>query len=257
MPPSNGAPRITTWASAYVEGSSRSHIGTPRKVKSGPNCWPYRVIARVFAPPEASVKEPRLDGLAALPSGLGAAFAVSLERASDRPEGPDRVDEGLGVLGSRPRRELDADEAGRAVDVDHLTMDAEAEHRLTARCRHEPELVAVPPAGQHLLVVRGSERGPDAVGPAPRVLQPARRDDLAAVDAAVLEQHPAEAGQVTSNRRDPSVVDPGSDGVAGDLGVGLGTHRLPEQGRDQLGHAGACWPARTPTRACRCRPSGR
>src|SRR3954447_7625461 len=239
VPPSKGAPRITTWASAYVEGSSRSHIGTPRKVKSGPNCWPYWVIARVFAPPEAPSSKLRLAAGVALLRGMGAAFAVSLERASDRPEGPDRVDEGLGVLGSRPRRQLDADEAGRAVDVDHLTMDAEAEHHLTARCRHEPELVAVPPAGQHLLIVRGSERGPDTVRPAPRVLQPARRDDFATVDAAVLEQHPAETGQVTSNRRDPSVVDPGSNRVARDLGVGLGADRLPEQGRDQLGHAGA------------------
>src|SRR5947199_10240174 len=44
VPPSKGAPRITAAESAYVDGSSRSHFGTPRNVKSGPNCWPYRVM---------------------------------------------------------------------------------------------------------------------------------------------------------------------------------------------------------------------
>ena len=54
VPPSKGAPRITTCASAYVNGSSRSHMGTSRKVKSGPNCWPYLVIPGVFAHPETT-----------------------------------------------------------------------------------------------------------------------------------------------------------------------------------------------------------
>ena len=39
VPPSNGAPRITTSASASGP-SSRSHSGTPRNVKSGPNWAP-------------------------------------------------------------------------------------------------------------------------------------------------------------------------------------------------------------------------
>ena len=32
VPPSNGAPMTTTWASAHVASSSMSHIGTPRNV---------------------------------------------------------------------------------------------------------------------------------------------------------------------------------------------------------------------------------
>src|SRR5690349_21751420 len=35
---------MTTWASSHVEGSSRSHGGTPRKVTSGPYIAPKRVI---------------------------------------------------------------------------------------------------------------------------------------------------------------------------------------------------------------------
>ena len=44
VPPSNGAPMITTSASAYVTGSSTVHGGTPRNVMSGPYIGPYRVI---------------------------------------------------------------------------------------------------------------------------------------------------------------------------------------------------------------------
>ena len=41
VPPSNGAPKITTSASAYVSASAQSHRCTPRNVMSGPNCGPY------------------------------------------------------------------------------------------------------------------------------------------------------------------------------------------------------------------------
>src|SRR6185369_8490023 len=44
VPPSNGAPMITTSASAYVSGSRQLQAGTPRKVKSGPYIAPYRLM---------------------------------------------------------------------------------------------------------------------------------------------------------------------------------------------------------------------
>ncbi len=44
VPPSNGAPRMTTSASAHCAGESRSQGGTPRKVMSGPYIAPYRVM---------------------------------------------------------------------------------------------------------------------------------------------------------------------------------------------------------------------
>src|SRR5262245_41289692 len=107
VPPSNGAPRITTWASAYVEGSSRSHIGTPRNVKSGPNCWPYRVILGVFARRDGGVKDLAATALATRPSDLGrGGVDIRVECDSDRPESSDRVDKGPGVLSRRPRRQL-------------------------------------------------------------------------------------------------------------------------------------------------------
>src|ERR1700704_4253644 len=45
VPPSNGAPTMTTSAPAYDSTSDRSHGGTPRKVRSGPYIAPYRVIS--------------------------------------------------------------------------------------------------------------------------------------------------------------------------------------------------------------------
>src|SRR3954470_4471654 len=44
VPPSNGAPTTTTSAAASAVASSRSTRSTPRKVMSGPNCGPYRVM---------------------------------------------------------------------------------------------------------------------------------------------------------------------------------------------------------------------
>src|SRR3954463_5261531 len=44
VPPSNGAPTTTTSAAASASASSRSTGSTPRKVMSGPNCAPYRVM---------------------------------------------------------------------------------------------------------------------------------------------------------------------------------------------------------------------
>ena len=40
VPPSNGAPRMTTSASAKVAGSAQSQRSTPRNVMSGPNIAP-------------------------------------------------------------------------------------------------------------------------------------------------------------------------------------------------------------------------
>src|SRR5450432_2200832 len=44
VPPSNGAPMITTSAPAHDAASSRSAAGTPRKVTSGPYIPPIRLM---------------------------------------------------------------------------------------------------------------------------------------------------------------------------------------------------------------------
>src|SRR5579864_234926 len=43
VPPSNGAPRMTAAAPAYVEGSPMSAAGTPANVASGPYMLPVRM----------------------------------------------------------------------------------------------------------------------------------------------------------------------------------------------------------------------
>src|SRR5690348_10307536 len=44
VPPSNGAPTMTTSAPAKLSGSSTVHGGTPRNVMSGPYMAPYRSL---------------------------------------------------------------------------------------------------------------------------------------------------------------------------------------------------------------------
>ena len=180
------------------------------------------------------------------------------ESGADGAEGPEGVDQVGAVLRLWPRGELHADRAGRRVDVDHLAVDAEAHQRVAARAGDEPELVAVPAAGEHLLVVGARERLRVR-----RAAGAARRRATTPGPPRVPSTSPSSSSSWPNRARSRAVADmPPSwmaepTAVAGDVGVVLGADRDPEQARDEVGHPACRSRARRPSRACRCRPSGR
>src|SRR4029079_6014362 len=76
-------------------------------------------------------------------------------------DGPQGVDEVAEVLRTGPGRKLHRHGPGRRVDVHHLAVDPGAGEAASGKALDEPELVAIPPAGKHSLVVRCSEGLPD------------------------------------------------------------------------------------------------
>ena len=160
------------------------------------------------------------------------------------------------VLCGRPRRELHRHGARRPVHQHHLSVDAQAQVQIPEHPRHEPELVSVPAAGEKRLGVRGHERRPDVRVDGAGLGQPLLGHHGLLADDSVVEQQLPEPRQVAGVRRHSTVVDRRTDCVAGDVGVELGAHRLPDQRRDQLGHPACPRHVRTPSPACRCPPSG-
>ena len=156
-----------------------------------------------------------------------------LARGDERPDGVEQVDR---VLSGRPGRELHRHGARRPVHQHHLSVDAQAQVQIPEHPRHEPELVAVPAAGEKRLGVRGRERRPDIGVDGAGLGQPLLGHHGLFADDSVVEQQLPEPRQVPGVRRHSTVVDRGTDCVAGDVGVELGAHRLPDQRRDQVGH---------------------
>jgi hypothetical protein len=110
--------------------------------------------------------------------------------------------------------------------------------------RAEPELVAVPAAGERCLGRRGGERRTHVGVHGPAVAEPAGRDDLAGTpgtvrDRSPVQQHLAEPGHVTGGRAQAPVVDGGTQPVMQQASVVLSPHRRPHQRGDQLGHGPA------------------
>jgi len=82
---------------------------------------------------------------------------------SDRPESGQGVVEADGVLGHRPRRQLDADRPGLEVDVQHLPVNPQGQHDLPVREWH-PQLMPVMAARHAGVETAGSRERVLAVG---------------------------------------------------------------------------------------------
>ena len=108
----------------------------------------------------------------------------------------------LGVAG-----ELDADGLGGAVDVEHLTVDADADDDVAVGRGH-PELAAVHPTR---IGASRRGRGEDlcgVLGAGEDVFDPFRREHaFAVVGRPAASDHLAEAGEVAQGSADGSVCD--------------------------------------------------
>jgi hypothetical protein len=128
--------------------------------------------------------------------------------------------------------------------VQHLAVDAQAQQHVAEGARPEPELVAVPAAGEGRLGRGGGECAAHIGVDGPALPEPARRDDPAQAcgspgpvrDRSPVQQQLAEPGHVADGGAQPAVVHRGTQAVVQQVGVVLGAHRRPDQGRDQLGH---------------------
>ena len=184
------------------------------------------------------------------------------QRPADGVEGAQRVLEVGGVLRLRPGRELHADRAGAPADVQHLAVDAQAQQHVAVRARAEPELVAVPAAGERELGGRRGEGAAHVGIDGPGLAEPAGRDDTAGPftsvrDGSAVQQQLAEPGHVAGGGAQPAVVHRGAEAVADQVGVVLGAHRRPDQRGDEAPPSAARRPARTPSPARPTRRSGR
>jgi hypothetical protein len=128
--------------------------------------------------------------------------------------------------------------------VQHLAVDAQAQQHVAECAGPEPELVAVPAAGEGRLGRGGGERAAHVGVDGPTLPEPARRDDPAQAcgspgsvrDRSPVQQHLAEPGHVADGGAQPAVVHRGAQAVVQQVGVVLGAHRRPDQRGDQLGH---------------------
>jgi len=128
--------------------------------------------------------------------------------------------------------------------VQHLAVDAQAEQHVAICAGPEPELVAVPAAGERRLGRRRGERRTHVGVHSPAVAEPARRYDTAGApgpvgDNSPVQQQLAEPGHVTGGGAQAPVVHGGAQAVMQQAGVVLGAHRRPHQRGDQLGHGPA------------------
>jgi hypothetical protein len=125
--------------------------------------------------------------------------------------------------------------------VQHLAVDAQAKQHVAVGAGPEPELVAVPAAGERGLGRRGGECRANVGVHGPAVAEPAWRYDTAGApgpvgDNSPLQQQLAEPGHVTGGGAQAPVVHGGAQPVMQQAGVVLSAHRRPYQRGDQLGH---------------------
>jgi hypothetical protein len=123
-------------------------------------------------------------------------------------------------------------------------VDTQAEQHVAVGAGPEPELVAVPAAGERGLGRRGGERRSNVGVHGPAVTEPARRYDAAGAPGPVGDNSPAqqqltEPGHVTGGGAQAPVVHGDAQAVMQQAGVVLGAHRRPHQRGDQLGHGPA------------------
>ncbi|HWN63012.1 MAG TPA: hypothetical protein VNO25_20340 [Streptosporangiaceae bacterium] len=116
--------------------------------------------------------------------------------------------------------------------MQHLAVDAQAEQHVAVGAGPEPELVAVPAAGERGLGRRGGERRANVGVHGPAVAEPARRYDAAGApgpvgDNSPVQQQLAEPGHVTGGGAQAPVVHGGAQAVMQQAGVVLGAHRRP------------------------------
>ncbi|MGH3206110.1 MAG: hypothetical protein ACRDP5_29285, partial [Streptosporangiaceae bacterium] len=128
--------------------------------------------------------------------------------------------------------------------MQHLAEDAQAEQHVAIGAWPEPELVAVPAAGERGLGRRGGECRANVGVHRPAVAEPARRYDTAGApgpvgDNPAVKQQLAEPGHVTGGGAQAPVVYGGAQAVMQQAGVVLSAHRRPYQRGDQPGHGSA------------------
>jgi hypothetical protein len=128
--------------------------------------------------------------------------------------------------------------------VQHLAVDTQAEQHVAVGAGPEPELVAVPAAGEGQLGRRRGERGTDVGVHGPAVAEPARRHHPAGARGPVWDDSPVqqqlpEPGHVAGGGAQAPVVHGCAPAVMQQAGVVLGAHRRPHQRGDQLGHGPA------------------
>ena len=136
---------------------------------------------------------------------------ASGQHAADGVERAQRVLEIDRVLGLRPAGELHAHRPGPPAHVHHLPVNAQAEQHVAVVARAEPELVAVPAAGERRFGRRGGKRVSQVGVDGPALAQPGRRDDAAQAprlvrDHSPVEQQLAEPGHVAGGAAQPAVM---------------------------------------------------